>query len=133
MRASLLTLALVLPGCIVVHDTDPPVGAPTFTYADAGCYWDGYYADYVWFFEADVADGNGGVDVEEVWADVYDEATGAWQDGFPLYWEQGLTWYSAWVGGSTWLDCRYPHYSVDLTAKTWDGQFEVITLYPERY
>ena len=126
------TLLATTSGCVVYDTGAPPVG-PTITYADAGCYPDDNYRDFVWYFEADVADGNGGVTVVQVYADVFDDVSGRWVDGFDLYPEQGLTWSSAWVGGSTWLDCQYPYYSVDLTAETANGLMDVVTVFPRAW
>lgn len=132
MRTSLILAALALaPACIVVDGTGPGPGPNeplTITYADAGCFWDDYYRDDVVFFDIDAADGNAGLDVESVWADVYDDRSGGWVDGFELYPEQGITWYSAWIGSSTYVDCGYPYYSVDFTAQTWDGRVDVVTV-----
>lgn len=128
-----LLLALALPGCVVYTD-GPPLGdgnhAPELTYTDAGCYWDPYYADYVWYFEADADDAEGALDVEMVYADVYDDYTGEWVDGFDLLPDQGITWFSAWVGGSTYLDCTWAGYVVDITAVDTAGARDIETLYP---
>ncbi len=122
---------LALPGCIVYADEPGPRplnDAPEITYADASCGWDDYYWDDVWFFDADVADADG--DVVEVFADVYDAYSGQWVDGFPLDWEVGGTWSSAWVGSSTYLACGYPDYVVDFTAIDSFGASDVVTTYP---
>ncbi len=126
-------LAILLPGCVVY--TNPPGhgpanAAPTITYADAGCSWDYSYADYVWYFEADVDDLDGPEDVTQVYADVYDDQTGEWQDGFDLLPDQGITWFSAWVGATTYLDCTWPGYVVDITAVDSFGATDVVTLPP---
>lgn len=132
-RAALLFAALAaLPGCLVYTDNPKPVGnyAPYITYADAGCYPDDYYHDFVWYFDADVEDADGANDVAAVYADVYDSWSGEWQDGFELYPEGGVTWYSAWVGSSTYLDCTYPDYEVDITAEDIYGAIDVVTVIP---
>lgn len=129
---TLLTLVALAPlaGCIVYGSPGPgPNTPPYFGYADAGCYPDDYYRDFVWWFDADAYDDDGNADVIEVYADVYDGG-GRWVDGFPLYWEQGPTWYSAWVGGSTYLDCTYPGYVVEFTAVDSVGQIDVVSVIP---
>ena len=130
--AALAAALLSLSGCYVY--TDRPVAprnaSPVFTYADAGCAPDEYYDDFVWYFDADVEDFDGANDVVEVYADVYDSWNGEWVDGFDLYAEGGVTWYSAWVGRSTYLDCTYPDYVVDLTAVDIYGATDVIAVVP---
>ena len=123
---------LIAPGCVVY--TDPPHRepnyAPELTYADAGCYWDYNYGDYVWYFDADATDPNGAGDVVAVYADVYDDYTGEWIDGFDLVWEGGITWYSAWVGSTTYLDCTVPMYVVDINAVDRGDLADVVTVAP---
>jgi hypothetical protein len=133
--AAMLLAGLPLAAGCLVYDSGPanrpPVNyAPTITYADGGCYWDPGYRDYVWWFESDVDDPDGYLDVTEVYADVYDDATGKWEDGFELYPDTGMTWYSAWLGSSTYLDCAYPYYSVDITAYDSYGDYDVVTFVP---
>jgi len=128
-----LVAAMLLPGCYFVADDGPPPpvnAAPFFTYADAGCEPDDYYRDFVWWFDVDVDDPAGALDVVEVYADVYDSWDGRWADGFELYPEQGVTWYSAWVGGSTWLDCTYDGYVIEFTAFDSFGAVDVVTVVP---
>jgi hypothetical protein len=134
LRLSPLAAALLAAPACVIYDTDgPPVArnsAPFFTYADAACGWDDYYRDDVWFFEADVDDYDGPADVVAVYADVYDDYTGEWVDGFELYPEAGITWSSAWVGSSTYLECGYPDYVVDFTAYDTFDMTAVTSVYP---
>jgi hypothetical protein len=131
---TLVAALLALPGCYVYTDDPGPAAphnaAPAFTYADAGCYPDDYYRDFVWYFDSDVTDPDGANDVSEVYADVYDSYNGEWVDGFDLYREDGVTWYSAWVGSTTYLDCTYPDYVVDLTAVDIFGASDVATVDP---
>lgn len=134
IRAAALTALVPLAGCFVYTD-DPgphpaPNAAPYFDYADAWCEPDGYYHDFVWAFEADVLDPDGANDVAEVYVDVYDTWDGAWVDGFPLDPIGGVTWYSAWVGSSTYLDCTYPDYEVDFVAVDIFGAEDIVTVVP---
>lgn len=132
--------ALALQGCVVYAGPprQGPVDAiPYITYADAGCYYDAVtpdnpagYNDYVWWFEADAYDDDGTEDVMQVYADVYDDYTGEWVDGFDLAPDGGATWFSAWVGSSTYLDCTWPGYVVDITAVDYANESDVVTLYP---
>lgn len=125
---------LFTSGCLVYADDGPPVHdtpvnvAPLVQSADASCYWDDYYQDDVWWFQADIVDGNGLDDVTGVYADVYDGETGEWVDAFELYYDSGNTWYSAWQGSSTYLDCAYYDYLVDFSAEDTAGPGEVYTI-----
>lgn len=133
MRTPLsLLAALTASGCFVYTDGpdhDAPVNvAPVVQWADASCYWDEGYRDDVWWFEADVTDGNGLDDVVAVYADVYDGYTLEWVDAFELYYDGGHTFYSAWQGDSTYLDCGYYDYLVDFVAEDIVGEGEVYTV-----
>lgn len=133
MRLSALTICLLSTGCYVsVHDDygSAPAKdtAPKVTWADASCYWDEGYHDFVWWFQADVADGNGAGDVEAVYADVYDHYNGEWVDAFELYFDGGNTFFSSWQGRSTYLDCEYYNYVVDFTAVDSAGEGPAYTL-----
>ena len=137
-----LALLAALPAC-VVYDTDhvvvddpaPYVNyAPVINYAEAGCYWDGYYSDFIWYFTGDIDDPNGVYDVVSVWADVYDSPSGAWVDSFELYpTNDPYTWYSDWLGGSTYLDCNYPYYEVDIVAYDTYDVYTATTILPIYY
>lgn len=134
MRTALHPLvALLATGCFVYTDGPGPDGppanaAPTIEWADASCYWDEVYRDDVWWFEADVYDDDGLGDIVAVYADVYDGYTLEWVDSFELYHDGGPTWYSAWQGHSTYLDCAYYDYIVDFVAEDVVGEGPVYTL-----
>ena len=129
MRALMtLVLATLATGCIVYTDdvddhtprtsTPEPIQeyAPVVVDAEAGCYWDRSYRDDIWYFQADVDDGNGIGDVVSVWADVYDEfANGVFVESFELYpTDDPYVFFSDWLGSSTHLDCLYEGYTVDF-------------------
>jgi len=121
-------------GCLV-YDSDRidpgPVNLPPYiTWAEAGCYWDGYGGDYVWYFEADVDDPDGPGDVIAVYADVYDDWSGDWIDGFELYWYDGITWFSDWWESSTWLDCSYPYNVVEFSAYDVYEAYDAVDVVP---
>lgn len=130
----LIQLALLLPlgGCIFYADGAPPPvnSAPWFDFADAGCFWDNGYRDYVWYFDVDANDDVGPRGVIAVWADVYDDGSGELADSFDLEPEPGKSWYSAWIGSTTYLDPTYPFYSVDLSAQDEEGAIGTQTVYP---
>lgn len=132
-------LFAALPACIVVDDHHPEPApyvnyAPYLNYGEAGCYWDDYYRDFIWYFEADVDDPNGVYDVISVWADVYDGPTGVMVDSFELYpTNDPYVWFSDWLGGSTYLSCGYPDYEVDLVAYDSYEAYGVVTVYPYVY
>lgn len=112
----------LLSGCVIYADGGPDGnGAPSFSYADAGCYWDDYYNDFVWYFDADVQDPDGSGDVDLVYVDVYDGVTGRFVDTFDLAPEAGANWFSAWVASSTYMDPAYGQYYVEFTAVDYKG------------
>ena len=136
-----------LTGCIVIEDDNPGCStcggggavvvtnyAPEIWDGDAGCYYDGYERDDIWYFEAEVDDRDGLSDITMVWADVYDEFDGTLVESFELYEtnEPGI-YFSDWLGRSTWLDCGYPHYTVDIVVYDTFEDFDVLTLFPVCY
>ena len=135
---------LAFPGCVVYSSGGggggggtvypEPNYAPYINYGDAGCYYDPGYRDDIWYFEADVSDGNGPLDVVAVYADVYDGFTGQWVESFELYpTNDPYIWFSDWLGGTTWLDCFYRGYEVDFVAYDAYDAFDVITVLPYTY
>jgi hypothetical protein len=149
MYRKLITAISVLPlltGCVIeVVDTSGGGSngggssinfndAPSIDWADAGCYWDSYNGDYVWWFEADVFDRDGFYDVDAVYADIYD-ARGYWVDGFELFQETPAPeiWFSDWLEFSTFLDCGYKGYTVEFTAFDVSDDFDTMEVVPYTY
>jgi len=146
MTRSLLTALTILPlatACtITVDDTSSNHGhtntyvdsqsSPFIEWADSGCYWDNYYGDYIWWFEADVTDADGIYDVAEVFADVYDDYWGEWVDTFELLQESPNpdNWFSDWMEYSTWLDCSYSGYTVEFVAYDFDDNMDILDVIP---
>lgn len=132
LAATLLSLS---SACVIV-DEDPPAPPPNYApyidWADAGCYWDDYNGDFIWYFQGDVFDDNGVGDVESVWADVYD-ARGTLVETFRLFNEGGSFWFSDWLQYSTYLDCYYGGYQVDIVAYDWAEAYDVVTVLPATY
>lgn len=140
-------LALATTGCIVIEDDrndgcfDCGGGdvvitnyAPEVYDGQAGCYWDGYERDDIWYFEAAVDDADGLGDIESVWADVYDEWDGTLVESFELYpTETPGVYFSDWLGSTTWLDCGYPDYTVDLVVYDHFQDSDAMTLVPDIY
>ena len=137
-------------GCIVVdHDDDhddyyydepdivvvePVNHLPTVLDATAGCYWDLSYGDDIWYFEAFVDDVDGPYDIQEVWADVWDEWSGQYIQSFPLYpTHDPYIWYSDWLGSTTWLSCWNPNYTVDVVVYDSWNDYGVSTIWPNTY
>ena len=146
MFKKLLLVAVTLAaasGCVIYDDgpdyrpaPEPVVVnyAPTVLWADAGCYYDNAYRDDIWFFEADVDDLDGPLDVVSVWADVYDEWDGSYVASFELFpTADPYIWYSDWLGRSTYLDCFYPNYSVDIVAYDSFDDFGYTTVWADTY
>ena len=148
MRSFVLPALLLATtsGCILVSDDggggydpgpqpdpDPVVYnyAPELIDGEAGCYWDGYYRDNIWYFEADVDDPDGIYDVTSVYADVYDDYNGQLVESFELYpTDDAYYWYSDWLEQSTYLDCYYTGFSVDLVVYDSYDDSDWITVYP---
>jgi len=138
LKAKVLALT-VLPvalftGCVVEVGPDPqpaPNYMPFIEFADSGCYWDNHHGDHIWYFEADVSDGNGAYDVVEVWADVYNER-GTYLESFKLFRETPAPayWFSDWLQYYSKLDCGWQDYSIDLIAYDALGEFDLTTIRP---
>jgi hypothetical protein len=135
---------VALTGCVVVADNDPqppPPPPPVFVNhvpvvvdAAAYVYWDDYNYDDIWYFQSTVDDMDGVYDVNQVWADVYDERSGTLIDSFELYPSQDpVTWWSDWLGSSTSLDPCYGGYTVDFTVYDAIGDFSVSTVWADTY
>ncbi|MEL6349674.1 MAG: hypothetical protein AAFV53_41605 [Myxococcota bacterium] len=135
--------ALTLSGCVVYSDGGVGGGgggatpfnfSPFVSYADAGCYYDGAYQDNIWYFEADVDDGDGPLDITQVYADVYDGYTGQYIETFELYpTNDPYIWFSDWLEYSTYLDCYYRGYEVDIVAYDAYDAFDVVTVLPATF
>jgi len=108
--------------------------SPSVEWADGGCYYDHYGDDYVWYFEADAFDPDGLFDVVAVYADVYDEYTGTLEDSFELFdTDDPYFWFSDWWGSSTYLDCHYDGYVVDIVAYDYEDYTDVYSFWPAVY
>jgi hypothetical protein len=118
---------------VVVVDTSNY--APDVIGADAFVFYDGFYGDDIWTFEATVDDLNGPYDVVQVWADIYDEsAGGVLIESFELYpTNDPYVWYSDWLGSSTWLDPFHGGYTVDIVAYDSFNAFGYQTLWVSTY
>lgn len=119
-----------------VYEEPPPINwAPEVIGAEAGVYWDNYYADDIWYFEAEVDDFDGPYDVVEVWADVYDEwGGGVYLESFELFpTDDPWLWFSDWLGQSVWLDPFYAGYTVDFVAYDAYDAMSAVTVVPWTY
>ena len=134
-------LAAITSGCIIIDGSecfDCVEPAPVVNHAPeiwdglAGCYYDGYERDDIWYFEATVDDLDGIEDVHSVWADVYDETDGSLVESFELFpTEQAGVYFSDWLGSTTYLYCGLDIYTVDLVAYDVFDAVDSITLLPE--
>ena len=144
-RIATLALALaVSTGCIFVDDGNDPViiddtpmfvnSAPFVDDAAAGCFFDDFNLDDVWYFEALVDDPDGVLDVMQVWADVYDDRTGELVQSFELYpTDDPFLWYSDWLASTTYLNCWYDLYSIDVIAYDSFDDWSAVTILPATY
>lgn len=139
--ALLVTAAAVTPGC-VVYSADHTHGTivtyntpPVVTSAEAYVSFDPAYGDYIWTFDATVDDADGVLDVQQVWADVYDEwAGGQLVESFELYpTDDPYFWYSDWLGSTTFLDPDWDGYSVDFVAYDTYDDFGYATVWAVAY
>ena len=140
-------MAANLTGCVVYADDvhyDEPIDvhhedvynyAPEVIDAAAGVFWDDYYYDDVWYFDAVVDDFNGPYDVVAVYADVYDEWGGGYLiESFELYpTDDPYLWTSEWMGHETFLDPFYRGYTVDLVAYDSYDEASVMTVWAAVY
>lgn len=146
IRITTLALSIaVLTGCVFVDDgySPPhhhdvvvvtPNSAPYIYDGFSGCSFDRYSNDDVWSFEADVGDADGVYDVVQVWADVYDDYDGSLVQSFELYpTDTASVWYSDWLVGTTYLDCWYGGYTVDLVAYDTYDAAGALTIFPDTY
>src|SRR5690606_37681328 len=131
-------------GCVVYEHDDhvyvPPPSpavnrAPYVIDTEAGCYWDDYYYDDIWYFDAVVGDPDSVWDVASVWADVYDLNRGdRLVETFELYpTNDPAVWFSEWLGSTTYLDCFYRGYVVDIVVYDQLDAWGVSTTTPYTY
>jgi len=143
MRNVLMIIAgLGMTSCVVVSDGPSSTSSsssfsnysPWVEWAEAGCYWDSFYYDDIWYFEADVSDPDGPLDVVAVYADVYDVYYGTFVDSFELFpTSNPYVWQSEWLGHTTYLDCFYSGYEVDIVAYDYYDAYDVLTVWPYTY
>jgi hypothetical protein len=141
------TLALFLSGiggCVVYSDdvgyttggyTTVVTNAPPYVIDSAAwVYFDTYYGDDIWAFEAWVDDPNGYGDILGVWADVYDGNSTVPIESFELYpTDDPSYWYSEWFGSTSRLDPFWPNYQVDFVVYDVYEDFGYDTVYAESY
>ena len=139
LTTGILALAMT-SGCVVYsddhHHADTVIVertnyTPEFLYAEAGCYWSDYHHDFIWYFDAEVFDDD---IVTGVYADVFD-AYGVWVDSFELYNETVYeeVWFSDWLQYSTYLDCYYGGYQIDLVAYDSYDAYDIVSIAPYTY
>lgn len=143
LLTSTVLLSTLLSGCVVhSYDVDddrdvvvvPANYAPQVIDADAGVFYDAYARDDVWYFDAAVDDPDNVYDVVSVWADVYDERSGALVESFELYpTDDPFIWYAEYLGRTTWLDPYYRNYSVDIVAYDTYDTYDVYTVWANTY
>jgi hypothetical protein len=120
------------PGTVIIVEDNR---GPLVHDAYAGVFWDDYYFDDVWTFEAQVDDPDGPYDVIGVWADVYDEYRGGvLVESFELYpTNDPYFWASDWMGSTTYLDPFYDGYTVDIVAYDSYEDFDWVTVWADTY
>jgi hypothetical protein len=142
IRIAALTLSIAtLTGCIFIDADDEPSGdspaenvAPVVLSAEAGCYFDAVNNDDILELYATVDDANGLSDVQQVWADIYDEPTGELVQSLELFGtDDPAVWFSDWLVSTTLFDCTYPLWVVDFVAYDNDGVAGALAVYPNTY
>ena len=127
---SFLILLFTLTGCeVVVSPSYPgsitPYPAPYLIQdARATCYWDNWYQDYVWEFDAWIDNYYGPREVAEVWVDVYQGPHLV--DSIPLNPQYGNHWSTHRIEWSeTNLYCG-DIYDVEFVAYDWNGFQDIL-------
>lgn len=134
----------MIQGCVIYADGDGPADddiiiiddnfAPDIIDAQAGCFYDNYLAMDIWYFDASVDDPDGPFDTYEVFADVYDDLTGELIESFELFGtEDPYLWTSEWDAATTYIDCWYPWYTVEVVAYDFDSAWDQVSIIPETY
>jgi hypothetical protein len=128
-------LPVVLSGCVYVVRSPGPDHAPRVLDAEAYVYYDDYYRDDIWDLQALVGDPDGVLDVNTVWADVYDEGAGGdYVQSFQLYPTQDASyWWSDWLASTTFVDPFYGGYSMEIVAYDRAGKSSSISIIPDAY
>lgn len=118
------------PGPVVVVNSPPLV-----LDAVGACAYERRSATDIVYFDAVVDDPDGALDVVSVFADVYDDVTGELVQTFTLYpaVDDPLYWTGDAVAASTWIDCWYPYYSVDIVAYDAYDDVDVVTIPLQTY
>lgn len=132
-RALIAAAILSLPACIVYSNDRAPAPAnfaPVIGWAEAGCFWDERSYDWVWYFDAEVADPDGFADLTDVYADVLDDWDGRLVDSFQLEDYGGGEFSTAWFQWDTYLDCRSGPYRIEFVAYDIFDAWDVYATYP---
>lgn len=104
--------------------------APIVLSASATCTVDGDSAE--WVFDAEVDDGDGLADIQQVYAYVYDETTDVRVASFALApTDDPAVWEHREPAGETSLNCAFRNYSVDFLATDSDGNAGQITAWAQ--
>lgn len=129
-----LLIAVSAAGCIVYDDgggyrgNAPPVLVDVYASVDLA---PNPYNDTL-SLQATVADADGLGDVQYVIAEVYDDYTGQYVDGFELAPTSDPSFYTAsWFIYDTYLiPDFYADYSIDFIVEDWPGDIDVVTVLP---
>ena len=130
------TLLFTLAGCQIEVSPSYPGSLNSFSVpyliqdARATCYWDNWYNDYVWEFDAWIDNYYGPREVAEVWVDVYQGPHLV--DSIPLIPDYGNHWSINLIEWSeTNLYCGN-NYEVEFVAYDWNGFQDILITYVGR-
>jgi len=103
------------------------VDSPRIQYAEAVCWWNPSYQDYVWSFESLVSHPGGSSEISDVFVDIYQGpyiGTLYLSPDFSGYWRLVIDEIKTplWCGDG---------YDMEVVAYDWDGEWDSITLMPD--
>jgi hypothetical protein len=127
-------LFFVMNACYVHYrDVSGHHGQSIVFDAQAACYWNESYGDYVWYFDAWVDNPLGIHNTAQVWADVYFD--NRLVDSHQLVHDRAIGHEYHWfihkierLETNLWCGSRY---EVDFIAFDWDGGYDVLTVFPK--
>ena len=127
-------LLFAFSACYVpYHEMPEYQGAPVVFDAQAACYWNDSYQDYIWYFDAWVDHSHGFHDIEEVWVDIY--YNGAFANSYQLVHDNLLGHEYHWfvhkkefTETNLWCGARY---EMDFIAFDHDGGYDTLTIFPK--
>jgi len=131
---AIAALFFALNACYVHYrNISGPPGQSIVFEAQAACYWNESYGDYVWYFDAWVDNTQGFQATAQVWADIY--FNNRLIDSHQLFHDRTIGHEYHWfvdkiesLETDLWCGDRY---EVDFIAFDWNGGYDVLTVFPK--